>query len=85
MSARANLQLTKNWKISWNAQFDLETRDITSQNFSIYRDLHCWEMSFGWQPMINYYSFKINVKSSILKDLKVTKHPSSSSRYGYGY
>jgi hypothetical protein len=85
MSMRANLQLTKNWKIGWNAQADLTTGEVTSQRFDIYRDLHCWEMSFNWQPELGYYGFQINVKSSVLKDIKVTKHPSSSSRYGYGY
>lgn len=79
ISARAGLQLTKNWKISWNARFDLTNHDITTQNFSIYRDLHCWEMSFDWQPLRDYYSFQINIKSSVLKDIKVTKHPSGST------
>ncbi len=78
-SANAKLQLTKNWKISWNARFDIVEQEIVTQSFSIYRDLHCWEMSFDWQPLSDYYSFQINIKSSVLKDIKVTKHPSGSS------
>ncbi|MCD6375269.1 MAG: LPS-assembly protein LptD [Caldisericaceae bacterium] len=73
LSSNASLQLTKNWKISWNAIFDVKNRKIASQNFSIYRDLHCWEMSFNWQPEIGYYFFQINVKASALQDIKVTK------------
>ena len=80
-SARVNFHLTKNWKIGWNAHADLVKGEITSQSFNIYRDLHCWEMSFGWQPEVDYYSFRINIKSSILKDIKVEKRPSGSSRY----
>ena len=79
MSARANFQLTKNWKVSWNARFDLEEKNMTSSSFSIYRDLHCWEMSFDWQPLFGYYSFQINVKASALQDIKVTKHPTRST------
>lgn len=79
MSARANFQLTKNWKVSWNARFDLEKKDMTSSSFSIYRDLHCWEMSFDWQPLFGYYSFQINVKASALQDIKITKHPTRST------
>ena len=79
LSARAKFQLTKNWKISWNGRFDLVERDITYQSFNIYRDLHCWEMSFSWQPTIDYFDFKINIKASALQDIKLTKHPSRST------
>ena len=48
------------------------------QNINVYRDLHCWEMAFDWQPLIGYYGFKINIKSSVLQDIKLTKHPSGS-------
>ena len=78
LSTNAKFQLTKNWKISWNANFDLVKKDIINPSFSIYRDLHCWEMSFDWQPHRDYYSFQINVKASALQDIKVTKHPSNS-------
>ena len=73
LSSNASIQLTKNWKISWNAIFDVRNKKIASQNFSIYRDLHCWEMSFNWQPEIGYYFFQINVKASALQDIKITK------------
>ncbi|MBD3224856.1 MAG: hypothetical protein GF313_09010 [Caldithrix sp.] len=76
---RANLRPTKNWKVSWNASFDMTERKLTSQYFSIYRDLHCWEMSFNWQPQRGYYSFQINVKASALRDIKVEKQASGSS------
>jgi hypothetical protein len=82
LSANAKFQLTKNWKVSWNGRFDLVKKEITVNSFSIWRDLHCWEMSFDWQPMRDYYSFQINVKASALQDIKVTKHPSRST-YAY--
>jgi hypothetical protein len=81
LSSNASLTLTKNWRINWNARFDVVNKEITYQNFSIYRDLHCWEMSFNWQPTIDYYSFQINIKTSMLKDIKVTKHPSARAYY----
>ncbi len=84
LTSNASIQLTRNWKISWNAVFDVKNLDISSQNFSIYRDLHCWEMSFNWQPEIGYYFFQINVKASALQDIKVTKRQTSRFRYS-GY
>ncbi len=83
LSARANFKLSKNWKIGWNAYFDLVNKRITTQRFNIYRDLHCWEMSFGWQPSIGYYDFQINIKASALQDIKLTKHPTGSGRVYY--
>ncbi len=84
VSSGASLQLTKNWKISWRAIFDVQKWKIAAQNFNIYRDLHCWEMSFNWQPEIGYYFFQINIKASALQDIKLTKRPRRTVRYG-GY
>ncbi len=78
ISARANMQVTKNWKVSWNARIDMTTREMVNQSYNIYRDLHCWEMSFGWQPERGYYDFRINIKSSVLQDIKFTKHARNS-------
>jgi lipopolysaccharide assembly outer membrane protein LptD (OstA) len=81
LNSNASITLTKNWRISWNGRFDMVNKEITYQSYSIYRDLHCWEMSFNWQPTINYYSFQINIKTDMLKDIKVTKHPSGRAYY----
>lgn len=75
LSTNAEFKLSQNWKIRWQANFDLVKKDLVYQTFNIYRDLHCWEMSFNWQPSIQYYKFQINIKEPILKDIKVTKRP----------
>jgi lipopolysaccharide assembly outer membrane protein LptD (OstA) len=80
IKAAANVSVTKNWKINWSGTYDAVKKDLVYQSISIYRDLHCWEMSFNWQPTVGYYSFRINVKADILQDLKLTKHPSGSAR-----
>jgi lipopolysaccharide export system protein LptA len=81
LGPNAGIQLTRNWKVSWTGRFDLVDFDITYQSFSIYRNLHCWEMSFSWQPSYGYYQFQINVKASELKDLKLDKKPTRRSYY----
>ncbi len=80
IKATANITITKNWKLNWTGTYDAIKKDLVYQSISIYRDLHCWEMSFNWQPSIDYYSFRINVKADILQDLKLTKHPSGTAR-----
>ncbi|KAA3610397.1 MAG: LPS-assembly protein LptD [Calditrichaeota bacterium] len=83
LTASANFKLTKNWKIRWNGSFDLVEKDLVHHSFNIYRDLHCWEMSFNWQPTQKYYSFQINIKAPSLQDIKVTKHPSANTYNRY--
>jgi lipopolysaccharide assembly outer membrane protein LptD (OstA) len=80
VKAALNVSITKKWRINYTATYDAVTGDLAYQSISIYRDLHCWEMSFNWQPTVDYYSFRINVKANILQDLKLTKHPSGSTR-----
>jgi len=72
----ATISPTKNWNVRWNLRYDWEKKDISYQNFAITRDLHCWVMTFNWQPSYGYYRFQINIKESILQDIKVTKQPS---------
>ncbi|MEO8150922.1 MAG: putative LPS assembly protein LptD [Bacteroidia bacterium] len=70
-----DLSLTENWKINFSTGWDFEAKDVSYTSLGIVRDLHCWEMHFSWVPFgaqENYF-FSINVKSSILKDLKVDK------------
>ena len=75
--ARTQLEfnLTKNWKISYNAQWDLLEGKAVSQDFVFYRDLHCWEASIAWTPTgyNKRFYFKISVKSPMLRDIKFEK------------
>jgi lipopolysaccharide assembly outer membrane protein LptD (OstA) len=75
LSMNSSINLSKNWKVRWTLRYDWENKQITNQNFDITRDLHCWEMSFSWQPTFNFYRFQINVKESVLQDIKITKQP----------
>ncbi|MBL7110544.1 MAG: LPS-assembly protein LptD [Bacteroidales bacterium] len=69
---RGDLSLTPKWKIGFNSGYDFTKKKVSMTNLSIYRDLHCWEMQITMVPFGNYrsYSFQINIKSSILRDLK---------------
>ena len=69
------INLTGKWKISGSSGYDFINKELSYTSIDIYRDLHCWEMRFNWIP-IGYrksWNFTINVKSSILQDLKYVK------------
>lgn len=70
-----DVSLTPKWKVSFTTGFDFENHKITYTTINIFRDLHCWEMRFNWIPIgtLKSWNFQINVKSSILQDLKLTK------------
>ena len=73
-----DLNITKKWKVGFSSGYDLKSGDFTYTTIDIYRDLHCWEMSFNWVPIGFHqsYNFIIRVKSSILQDLKLSKKKS---------
>jgi lipopolysaccharide assembly outer membrane protein LptD (OstA) len=70
-----DLKLTPKWKIAFTSGYDFVAHDISYSSLSFYRDLHCWEMHLNWVPFGSHqsYSFQINVKSSILQDLKLVR------------
>jgi hypothetical protein len=72
---RGDFSLTPKWKIGFNSGYDFKTKKVTTTNVSIHRDLHCWEMQVSMVPFGKYrsYSFQINIKSAILRDLMYEK------------
>ena len=67
-----DFNITKKWKIGFTTGYDFKNKNFSYTSFDFYRDLHCWEMRFNWIPF-GYrkgWSFTINVKASVLKDLK---------------
>ena len=73
-----DLSLTPKWKINFQSGYDIKNKEVTSTSFSVTRDLHCWEMTFNCMPFGQHqsYNFEIHVRSSLLRDLKLTKRDS---------
>ena len=76
--ASGDFSLSPKWKIGFSTGYDLDRRQFTTTNLSIYRDLHCWEMRISVVPFGSFksYNFQINAKSGILTDLKYNKRKS---------
>lgn len=72
-----DISLTEKWKIIYASSYDITKSEFvgSATRFGIYRDLHCWEMSFDWRPLgpRQYYNFSIGVKSPLLQHLKYTR------------
>lgn len=75
----ADITITEKWKINVSTGYDFNLKDLVYTQVRVIRDLHCWELSFNWVPYpLNRqsYDMQINVKSSILQDLKLSKKKS---------
>jgi hypothetical protein len=67
--------LTKNWKFTVRGSYDFDAKKVTAPQVTIYRDLHCWEMNFTWNPIGLYsgFHFELRMKAPEFRDAKVTK------------
>lgn len=70
-----DFNVTPKWKVQYTSGYDFQANKLSLTQFSIYRDLHCWDLSFRWSPIGTYkfYSVDLKVKASILQDLKLSK------------
>ncbi len=75
VNATFDFNLTEKWKISGTTGYDFKQKDFSYTTIEIYRDLHCWQMSIRWVPfgIRQGYFLNLNVKSSVLQDLKLVK------------
>lgn len=85
LSLNGTLGLGKGWKVSASMSYDFDYHDVTSCNFNVSRDLHCWSMSASINPIgpFKSYSFHIGVNASILADLKYDKYGTSDNRINW--
>jgi LptD protein len=67
-----DVTVLKYWKLGVMSGYDLVAEDWTPTSLNLYWDLHCWELNFNIIPIGDRKSFmfRINVKASILRDLK---------------
>ena len=81
INTNTDIQVTTNWKVKYSARFDVLEKELVSHSFSVYRDLHCWELSLNWTPsgFGQGVYLKINVKSPTLRDIKIEQ---KSGLYG---
>ncbi len=66
---QTGFNFTSNWRIEYGSRFDISGGETVYQEFTLYRDLHCWEARFvrrysqgSWQ-----YFFRMNIK--VLPDI----------------
>ena len=73
VNTNTSMNVTQNWKLNYNARFSISDKDIVRHNITLYREIDCWELFVDWTPTgyAKGLYFRLNLKSDILKDLKV--------------
>lgn len=59
-------------KLGFTSGYDMVNEEFTPSSINLYWDLHCWEFNVNYIPngFRQSITFRINVKASILRDLK---------------
>jgi lipopolysaccharide assembly outer membrane protein LptD (OstA) len=61
-------KITSNWSIIYSNYYNLKTKDMISQGFSISRDLHCWKMDIAITHRNEYWDYRIVLFNKLLPD-----------------
>jgi hypothetical protein len=83
LNFNGDLSVTPKWKVQYSSGYDFQRNEISYTQFSIFRDLHCWDLNINWIPFGNFrsYSVDLKVKASILQDLKLSKRRTFMDNY----
>ncbi len=75
-----DFNVTPKWKVGFNLNYDIQNNQIATSKISVYRDLHCWDMSFEVIPfgIRQSYMFTIKVRSALLQVLKLQRQSGNS-------
>ena len=78
------LQMTPNWGVRiGNIGYDFLSKTLTYPDIGLIRDLHCWELSFDFQPERNTYSFHLGVKPGSFDFLKWSTNRGNYDTFGF--
>lgn len=66
-----NLKLTPKWDFRTQIGYDLVRKELTPSQFSLNRNLHCWDLSFTMNPFgdNSYYFFSLRVNAGQLQSI----------------
>ena len=75
VTIQGEVQITQRWKVNLSSGYNFTFNQLTLTSIDVYRDLHCWAMHLQTIPFgpRKSFTFTLNVKSSVLQDLKLTK------------
>lgn len=71
LNGSVNFNLTKNWSINYRRYYNIKTGEMISQDYSLYRDLHCWEARFTSSKSRDNWSYAFIIRLKAIPEVKV--------------
>ncbi len=71
LNGSVNFSLTKNWNVSYHRYYNIKTGEMISQDYSLYRDLHCWEARFSSSKSRDNWSYAFIIRLKAIPEVKV--------------
>ena len=79
------MRLSEKWSVRvGNIGYDFKSKRVTYPDIGFSRDLHCWQLSFNWQPERGTYSLQIGVKPGSLDFLKLPHQNNNQNADRFG-
>lgn len=75
---------TRKWRVNFSTQYDLKNGDNTTQQWSVHRTLHCWELSFDRRLLGGDWTYYIRVNVTDLPDIQAQRGDRSSQSSVFG-
>ena len=65
------VRLTPEWQVGTSLGFDFIEKELTPSRFNVTRNLHCWDLSFQWNPFgdFKFFLFRLSVRDAQLHGL----------------
>ncbi len=75
LSVQGDVLISQFWKVVVNTGYDFKSKQITTTNINILRDLHCWELGVSLIPFGQRQSYILTFrpKASLLQSLRLTR------------
>lgn len=60
----AEASITPNWRVSATTMLDATAGRVTNTRIDLYRNIHCWNVSFNWTPIGTNKSFLVSIRGN---------------------
>lgn len=64
---------TRGWRVEGGIRYDIRNANIISENISLKRDLHCWELVFNYQRYGERWNYDFRLRIKAIPEIKVGK------------
>ncbi|MBI5805916.1 LPS-assembly protein LptD [candidate division TA06 bacterium] len=71
LNGSVNFNLTRNWNVSYHRYYNIKTGEMITQDYSLFRDLHCWEARFSSSKSRDNWSYAFIIRLKAIPEVKV--------------